>query len=201
MNPCLHLVRAIRCFLTYPNASRSALSPLVSGRRREESGLRGTGQNDPTVTRSVTRNLGFYAVPMSKGRALRVKDVAAYLRVSHQRGTQMYAERKLPEPQRIDSIGPLWKSSTIERWAEWEWWGTRNWRSSRTRRPGVLEALPRGGLIGERARAEPRGKRLGQPRRPLEHDPSRVDELVERDATEVPLDQRLGVDRHDQVFG
>lgn len=40
---------------------------------------------------------------MSQGRGLRVKDVAAYLRVSHQRGTQMYAERWLPEPERTDS--------------------------------------------------------------------------------------------------
>jgi hypothetical protein len=37
------------------------------------------------------------------------------------------------------------------------------------------------------------GNALGQPRRSLEHYPSRADELVERDATEVPLDQRLGL--------
>ena len=40
---------------------------------------------------------------------LRIRDVAAYLRVSHQRGTQMYAEGKLPEPDHVDGIGPLWK--------------------------------------------------------------------------------------------
>jgi anti-anti-sigma factor len=55
---------------------------------------------------------------VSQVRALRVKDVAAYLRVSHQRGTQMYAEGKLPEPEWEDGIGPLWKSATIERWAK-----------------------------------------------------------------------------------
>jgi hypothetical protein len=40
---------------------------------------------------------------------LRVRDVVAYLRVSHQRVTQIYAEGKLPDPERIDGIGPLWK--------------------------------------------------------------------------------------------
>jgi hypothetical protein len=65
---------------------------------------------------------------MGQGRAFRVKDVAAYLRVSHQRGTQMYAEGKLPKPERIDRIGPLWKPARIEQWAEREWWETRRWR-------------------------------------------------------------------------
>jgi hypothetical protein len=41
---------------------------------------------------------------------------------------QMYAEGKLPEPERIDGVGPLWKPATIERWAEREWWETRRWR-------------------------------------------------------------------------
>jgi hypothetical protein len=36
---------------------------------------------------------------------LRVKDIAVYLRVSHQRGTQMYAEGKLPKPDQVDGIG------------------------------------------------------------------------------------------------
>ena len=35
--------------------------------------------------------------------------MAAYLRVSQQRGAQMYAEGKFPEPDEIDGIGPLWK--------------------------------------------------------------------------------------------
>lgn len=65
---------------------------------------------------------------MSQGRALRVSDVATYLRVSQQRGAQMYAEGKLPEPDQIDGIGPLWKPARIERWAEREWWDTRRWR-------------------------------------------------------------------------
>ena len=51
---------------------------------------------------------------MSQNRALRTKDVAAYLRVSHQRAAQMYAEGKLPEPAEIDRIGPLWKPAKIE---------------------------------------------------------------------------------------
>ena len=59
--------------------------------------------------------------------SLRTKDVAAYLNVSHQRGTQMYAAGKLPKPDRIDRR-PLWKPATIERWAEREWWGSRRWR-------------------------------------------------------------------------
>jgi hypothetical protein len=29
----------------------------------------------------------------------------------------MYAEGKLPEPDEIDGIGPLWKPARIERWA------------------------------------------------------------------------------------
>jgi hypothetical protein len=40
----------------------------------------------------------------------------------------LYAEGKLPEPDQVDSIGPLWKPATIERWAEREWWETRRWR-------------------------------------------------------------------------
>ena len=33
----------------------------------------------------------------------------------------MYAKGKLPEPDEIDGIGPLWKPARIERWAEREW--------------------------------------------------------------------------------
>jgi hypothetical protein len=40
----------------------------------------------------------------------------------------MYAEVKLPEPEQVDSIGPMWKPVTIERSAEREWWETRRWR-------------------------------------------------------------------------
>jgi hypothetical protein len=65
---------------------------------------------------------------MDQGHALRVKDVAAYLCISQQREAQMYAEGKLPKPNRVDGIGPLWKPATIERWAKREWWGTRRWR-------------------------------------------------------------------------
>lgn len=64
----------------------------------------------------------------------RMLEVAACLGVSHQRVTQMYAEGKLLEPKRVDSIGPLWKPATIERWAEREWWGTRRWRRKAYRR-------------------------------------------------------------------
>ena len=53
---------------------------------------------------------------MSQGRTLRIRDVAAYLRVSHQRVTQMHAEGKLPEPDQVDGIGPMWKPARIERW-------------------------------------------------------------------------------------
>jgi hypothetical protein len=59
-------------------------------------------------------------------------EVAAFLRVSHQRVTLMYAEGKVPEPDQVDGIGPQWKRTTIERWARREWWGTRRWR----KRPG-----------------------------------------------------------------
>lgn len=65
---------------------------------------------------------------MSQARTFRIKDVAAYLRVTHQRGAQMNAEGKLPEPERVDHIGPQWKPSKIERWAERQWWETRRWR-------------------------------------------------------------------------
>jgi predicted DNA-binding transcriptional regulator AlpA len=54
----------------------------------------------------------------SQGRALRIRQVAAYLQVSHQRVAQRYAEGKLPEPERVDGIGPTWSPATIERWAD-----------------------------------------------------------------------------------
>jgi hypothetical protein len=71
---------------------------------------------------------------MSQGRTFRISDVAAYLGVSHQRGAQMYQEGKLPEPDHVDHIGPMWKPATIERWAEREWWDTRRWRKRPKRR-------------------------------------------------------------------
>ena len=66
---------------------------------------------------------------MNQGRTLRIKDVGAYLGVSHQRADQMFHEGKLPEPERVDGVGPMWKPATIERWAKREWWGTRRWRN------------------------------------------------------------------------
>jgi predicted DNA-binding transcriptional regulator AlpA len=70
--------------------------------------------------------------PSGQDRTFRIRDVAAYLGVTHQRVSMMYAEDKLPEPERVDGIGPLWKPAMIERWAKREWWGTRRWRQ----RPG-----------------------------------------------------------------
>src|SRR5687768_2960166 len=52
-----------------------------------------------------------------------MRNVATYLRISHQRLTQMYAEGKLPEPDNVDGVGPQWEPATIERWAEREWGG------------------------------------------------------------------------------
>ena len=101
-------------------------------------------------------------------------------------------------PLHVDVVGPL--TMTSVKFANNPSRLRGGGRARAERRPGFVAALPRGGLIGERARAEPRGERLGQPRRSLEHYPPRADELVERDATEVPLDQRLGFDRHDEVF-
>jgi predicted DNA-binding transcriptional regulator AlpA len=69
---------------------------------------------------------------VSKNRALRMTDVAAYVQVSHQRVAQMRQEGKLPRPDRVDQIGPLWKPTTIEDWAEREWWDTR----PRSNQPG-----------------------------------------------------------------
>jgi hypothetical protein len=43
----------------------------------------------------------------------RIRDVGAYLGVTHQRVTQMCAEGKLLEPEQVDGIGPMWKQSTI----------------------------------------------------------------------------------------
>jgi hypothetical protein len=40
----------------------------------------------------------------------------------------MFHEGRLPKPERIEGIGPMWKPATIERWAEREWWDTRRWR-------------------------------------------------------------------------
>jgi hypothetical protein len=37
---------------------------------------------------------------------LRIRDVAAYLRITHLRVTQMYAEGKLPAPEQADGLGP-----------------------------------------------------------------------------------------------
>ena len=54
---------------------------------------------------------------------LRISDVAADLRVTQQRVTQMRAEGKLPPPDQVDGVGPLWQPATIERWAEREWVG------------------------------------------------------------------------------
>ena len=42
----------------------------------------------------------------------------------------MFHEGKLPKPDQADAIGPLWKPTTIERWAEREWLGTRRWRGT-----------------------------------------------------------------------
>jgi hypothetical protein len=43
----------------------------------------------------------------------------------------MFHQGKLPEPDQIDGIGPLWNPARIERWAEREWWYTRRWRCPR----------------------------------------------------------------------
>jgi len=66
---------------------------------------------------------------VSERSALGMSEVASYLRVSHQRVSEMYAEGKLPKPDRVDQIGPSWKPTTIERWAEREGWETRRWRN------------------------------------------------------------------------
>jgi hypothetical protein len=62
---------------------------------------------------------------------LHIAEVATYLRATHQRVAEMYAEGKLPEPDRVElyGLGPSWKPFTIARWAEGEWWGTRGWNS------------------------------------------------------------------------
>lgn len=43
---------------------------------------------------------------MTSLHAFRMREVAAYLRVTPQRVTQMYTEGKLPEPAAVDGIGP-----------------------------------------------------------------------------------------------
>lgn len=50
---------------------------------------------------------------LASGRFLRMPEVAADLRVSRRRVQQMYAEGKLPEPERVDGLGPTWKPATI----------------------------------------------------------------------------------------
>ena len=65
---------------------------------------------------------------MSRRHPLRMSEIAAYLNVTFQRVAQMRQEGKLPEPDHVDGIGPMWKPATIERWAEREWWETRRWR-------------------------------------------------------------------------
>jgi hypothetical protein len=70
-------------------------------------------------------------------RILRIKDAAAYLNVSRQRAAKMHGEGKLPAPDQIDGLTPLWEAAaTIERWAGREWWGnaavsTSNWISTK----------------------------------------------------------------------
>jgi hypothetical protein len=44
----------------------------------------------------------------------RISEVPTSLNVSWQRMPQMRLEGKLPEPDRIDRIGPLWKPVAIE---------------------------------------------------------------------------------------
>jgi hypothetical protein len=61
---------------------------------------------------------------MSQGGALRNRDVGAYLGISHHEPIRCSTKAKLPEPERVDGIGPRWKPATIERWAEREWWGS-----------------------------------------------------------------------------
>lgn len=43
-----------------------------------------------------------------------MREVGAYVGVSQQRAAQMFHEGKLPEPDQVDGIGPLWKPATIE---------------------------------------------------------------------------------------
>jgi hypothetical protein len=43
--------------------------------------------------------------------SLRIRDVGAYLGVSHQRADQMFLEGKVPEPEVVDAIGPMWEPS------------------------------------------------------------------------------------------
>jgi hypothetical protein len=55
---------------------------------------------------------------VNQGCTFRIRDVGAYLGVSHQRAEQMFHEGKFPNRERVDGIGPLWKPATIERWAK-----------------------------------------------------------------------------------
>jgi hypothetical protein len=71
-------------------------------------------------------------------RALRIRDVGAYLGVSHRRADQMFHEGWLPEPDPVDGIGPLSEPATDERWAERDWWGHRSTVSSWTSHTACL---------------------------------------------------------------
>jgi hypothetical protein len=48
---------------------------------------------------------------LSPASSLRIRDVAVYLRVSHQRAAQMYAKWKLPEPEKVNGIGAAVEAS------------------------------------------------------------------------------------------
>jgi hypothetical protein len=71
---------------------------------------------------------GVASIPGVTGPSWRIKDIGAYLGVSHQRPEQMFHEGKFPKSERVDGIGPKWRPATIQGWAEREWWGTRLWR-------------------------------------------------------------------------
>ena len=61
----------------------------------------------------------------------RVTDVAEFLGVSHQRIDQLLAQRRLPPPTGRSGRVRLWERSSVESWADAEWWDSRRWRTRR----------------------------------------------------------------------
>jgi hypothetical protein len=77
---------------------------------------------------SVTRFV-FVIEQLLKAEPLTMRhgEIAAFLGVTRQRAVQLSAMDGFPPAQEIAGR-PMWRTETIEAWAEANWWGTRPWR-------------------------------------------------------------------------
>jgi predicted DNA-binding transcriptional regulator AlpA len=59
---------------------------------------------------------------------MRTIEIAEFLGVSRQRADKLSVMKGFPRPRMVAGRR-MWKRSTIEAWAEREWWDTRSWRA------------------------------------------------------------------------